>query len=765
MPCRRYICSIFVALGVLASARAADDASRWNLPRFTADPATLNQTAASVNPKTGTDVIVLDEENSYVFDEEGKAVHTHYLVYKVMTQRGAEGWDSIDLGWQPWHEDRPTMRARVVTADNAIHSLDPKTITDAPARDEDDKTYGDGRVLRAPLPAIAPGSVVEEEEVFQEKGPFFGAGVVVREYFGRPVPVQNSKLVLDAPRSLPLRYELQLLPDMKPQKTEADGRQQIVFEMGAMEALGEAESYLPKEIAAQPQVTFSTGASWQAIADGYGKVVDEKASQKDVQAVVNGLISGKTGRDERAGAILQYISHEIRYTGVEFGDAAIVPHPPAETLKHKYGDCKDKATLAVAMLRGAGIPAYVALLNAGRRQDVESSLPGMGLFDHAIVFVPGSPEYWIDPTDEYARLGQIPRADQGRLSLVARSETTGLVTIPEASSRDNRIVETREFYLAENGPARIVEKTEVQGVFESEYRAAYAYADNKENKDALKKYVKEQYLAEKLTRFERSDPFDLSKSFHLELEAGDAKRGLTDMEVSVVAIRLESLFYKLPQELQETQREATKDSDDPQENAKKTRAADYQLPFAYVYEWQYKIVPPMGFQAKPLPLNADMPLGPARLTEEFNLENDGSVRAVVRFDTVKRQLTSSEANELREKVVQLRGGQAILVSFEPTTGPDESRKNTGSFSSQPRFYFSSSEGSGAPSAAGKIAACCWNGSCGQGGGSCRSEVGAWLRLGRENARRSFGIRPGRTTVTARERLWRSGSSFSRGKKT
>ena len=87
--------------------------------------------------------------------------------------------------------------------------------------------------------------------------------------------------------------------------------------------------------------------------------------------------------------LLDYLDREVRYTGIEFGEAAIVPHDPAEMLSHKYGDCKDKATLLVTMLRAAGIPAYVALLNVGSRMDVPADLPGMGLFDHAIVFVPG----------------------------------------------------------------------------------------------------------------------------------------------------------------------------------------------------------------------------------------------------------------------------------------------------------------------------------------------------------------------------------------
>src|ERR1051325_9620518 len=482
--------------------------SSWNLPRFTAEGSKVNEVAGSVNVKPGTDVVVLDEEDNYVFDENGRVVHTRYLAYKVFTQKGAEGWDAVSMSWEPWHEERPTVRARVITPDNAVHPLDPKTISEGPARDEDEKTYGDGRVLRAPLPAIAPGSVVEEEEVSKENAPFFGAGVVVRSYFGRAVPVQQSKLTTDAPARLPVRYSLRLLPDMKPQKSEANGRTQILFEHGPMDAIDEVEDYLPSDTPAQPQVTFSTGASWQAIAEGYGKIVDEKAALKDVQSLVSQVVAGKTGREEKAAAVLQYLSREIRYTGVEFGDAAIIPHPPAETLKHKYGDCKDKSTLAVAMLRAAGIPAYLALLNAGERQDVDAELPGMGLFDHAIVYAPGSPDLWMDPTDEHARLGQLPHMDQGRLALIARPESTKLVSIPEATSKDNLIVENRDFYLAENGPARVVESTEPHGTFESEFRAVYDNADDKDSRKNLKDYIGNEYLSEKLTRVERSDPRD-----------------------------------------------------------------------------------------------------------------------------------------------------------------------------------------------------------------------------------------------------------------
>ena len=239
-------------------------------------------------------------------------------------------------------------------------------------------------------------------------------------------------------------------------------------------------------------------------------------------------------RREKEAAILDYVDREVRYTGIEFGEAAIVPHSPAETLTLKYGDCKDKATLLVAMLRAAGINSYVALLNAGSRLDVPADLPGMGLFDHAIVYVPGPPGLWIDVTDQYARLGQLPINDQGRHALIARPESTSLTVTPESTSRENVLLELREIRLSENGPATVIEKTMPTGVFESHYRAFYADKPDKETRDGLTSYVKAQYIADKLASVERSDPGDLTKQFELTLQC---EKAIADLPIWTVQLR------------------------------------------------------------------------------------------------------------------------------------------------------------------------------------------------------------------------------------
>lgn len=141
---------------VSAAAQAPQKVEPWKAPHFSLDPKALYEAASVVAMPDTADVAVLEDDETYTFDETGRNVHVEYVVYKVLNQKGVEGWDSVSVDWAPWHEARPVIKARVIGTDLSVHTLDPKQITEAPAREGEYKTYGDGKTLRAPFPAIAP---------------------------------------------------------------------------------------------------------------------------------------------------------------------------------------------------------------------------------------------------------------------------------------------------------------------------------------------------------------------------------------------------------------------------------------------------------------------------------------------------------------------------------------------------------------------------------------------------------------------------------
>ena len=387
--CRLGVVVLILLFAPQVSSAAVE--SPWNLPALSAKPEDiLHAAAASPAPKDG-DVEMLFEEHVYKLDEQGRQHRTSRRVYRFLTDKGVDDWSCTEADWSPWCEEKPIFRVRVITPDGQAHALDQESIGEAPAEQESPNLFSDQKLLRGPLPAIVVGAVVEEEIETREIRSLFDHGIVERFLLGQQYPVRKLRLVIDAPSALPLKYEV-LGSDARPVRTEDKGRTSLVFELGPLPATETPEDYLPAEDAKMPQVVFSTGKSWNDVAAAYSDLVESHLDLDAVRPLAQKAIGpGRPDRDKIIERLLASLRSQIRYTGVEFGKGAIVPRSSRETLARRYGDCKDQATLLVAMLRVAGIRAQVALLRTGRYGDVAPSLPGLGDFDHAIVYIPGEP--------------------------------------------------------------------------------------------------------------------------------------------------------------------------------------------------------------------------------------------------------------------------------------------------------------------------------------------------------------------------------------
>lgn len=160
-----------VFLTVLCGAALGAAPEPWDAPVFTASPAELAKAASAVDSGKGFDATVLLDQREIQVDENGSTRERFHLVYRVNSDAGVQSWSSTGLLWEPWHQKRPVVRARVITADGVEHVLDPKTLSDTPARENASDIYSDTRSYRGPLPAVAIGAVVEEEITIEDTAP------------------------------------------------------------------------------------------------------------------------------------------------------------------------------------------------------------------------------------------------------------------------------------------------------------------------------------------------------------------------------------------------------------------------------------------------------------------------------------------------------------------------------------------------------------------------------------------------------------------
>ena len=89
----------------------------------------------------------------------------------------------------------------------------------------------------------------------------------------------------------------------------------------------------------------------------------------------------------------------MRYVAILMGSGGLVPADAELTWARRYGDCKGKTALLLALLNALGIEAEPVAVSIGQGDGLDNRLPRVGLFDHVLVRAKvAGRTYWMDGT-------------------------------------------------------------------------------------------------------------------------------------------------------------------------------------------------------------------------------------------------------------------------------------------------------------------------------------------------------------------------------
>jgi hypothetical protein len=213
----------------------------------------------------------------------------------------------------------------------------------------------------------------------------------------------------------------------------------------------------------------------------------------------------------------------------------LIPNTANESVKNRYGDCKDHSVLLYQLLRAVGIPARLVLANASTA--VQPDLPSLGAFNHMITAVPGANkgEYdFIDCTNKYMapQPGVPPMMLNEKYVLVLGDATSEmspdaskLVKICKIPDGSESVTVERTAQVKDGRHLAIKETMNLTGLIACELRYMMAKStDRRDTKAALQRMLglNRDRMKNIVAHAENLTALDKPLIIHLEYEAQNA---------------------------------------------------------------------------------------------------------------------------------------------------------------------------------------------------------------------------------------------------
>lgn len=189
----------------------------------------------------------------------------------------------------------------------------------------------------------------------------------------------------------------------------------------------------PSRFTRAPLLQAGTFANWQAVSrlfaplyDPAGTIAPGSALEQEAEAIA----AASDDPLVRAATATRLVQDKIGYLLAGMNGGNYVPQKPAETWDSRYGDCKAKALLLLALLDRLGIAAEPVLVNSALSDATADMLPMPGAFDHVFVRAEIAGEsYWLDGTSAGTRLENLADTPRFRTVLPLRAQGAELMAI------------------------------------------------------------------------------------------------------------------------------------------------------------------------------------------------------------------------------------------------------------------------------------------------------------------------------------------------
>jgi len=435
-------------------------------------PAWMHALVSAPLPKHDekTDAVLLYSEEILNVQPNGKIKETDRAAYKILRPDGRR-FGKLHFPFTP--DSKITgLHAWCIPAQGKDYEVKEKDATERGYSDvEGGELYTDLRAKIMEIPAAEPGNIVGFE-IEHDDRPY----ILQDEWFlQQTVPVAEARYTLQLPpgwefKAVWLNHEeIQPTPGGNNQwQWEAKDLPAIRWEPDMPPWKGVAGLMIVSLV--PPGGTKRGFLSWSDMGSWYNDLTQgRREASPDIKQEVAALTASASTSLDKMRALADFLQRDIRYVAISLGIGGVQPHPATEVFKHRFGDCKDKATLLSSMLKEIGVDSYYVIINTERGGVTPATPPHIGGFNHAILAIrlpDGVSDsslvatvqhpklgrlLFFDPTDELTPFGQLHGGLQANYGMLVTPDGGDLLRLPELPPAINGIQRSAQLKLSANG--------------------------------------------------------------------------------------------------------------------------------------------------------------------------------------------------------------------------------------------------------------------------------------------------------------------------
>lgn len=416
-----------------------------------------------------TDAVLLYSETNVTVISADKIVTQVREAYKILRPSGRER-GRVAVYFNPERKIK-SLHGWCIPAQGKDYEVKDKDAIEG-AYLQTGELMSDAKLRVLSIPAPDPGNIIGYEYEVEERPLFLQDGWD----FQKTDPVRESRYSLQLPAGWEYKASWLNHPEMKPTQSGSNSWQWIVNDVKGIRQ----EPLMPpfEGVAGQMIVSFFTAsgepalkenADWNAMGKWYFNLVGERVdASPEIKQYVSSLGASNATLLKKMQAIAQFAQHDIRYVSIDLGIGGIQPHSAPDVFSHRYGDCKDKATLVRSMLHEIGVESYHVLIN-DERGSVTGEMPAHngfnhlitairlpdGLTDPSLIATMQHPKLgrllFFDPTNDLIPFGQLPGYLQANYGLLVTPGGGELIELPQQPSSMNSIQRTAKLTLDPSG--------------------------------------------------------------------------------------------------------------------------------------------------------------------------------------------------------------------------------------------------------------------------------------------------------------------------